>query len=71
MLLYMMAVEMSPGLIKLHEMFSLARPSVNEDMENVRVDDNEAYSINDIIEFLEGKITKQSLLNKQPAKDDN
>ena len=62
---------MSPGLIELYEMFSLARPPVVEDMENVRVDDDEAYSINDILEFLEGKITTQSLLNKQPAKDDS
>lgn len=62
---------MSRGLLELYKMFSLKKPIIIEDMEDVRIDDNKVYSTDDIRDFLEGKITRQSLLDKLPAKDDN
>lgn len=67
----MMTVDMSPGSSQLYKMFSLRPPAIIEDIEDVRVDDNVAYSVEEVLEFLKGKITKQSLLDKQPAKDDS
>lgn len=62
---------LSAQLRELYTMFSLKPPVATEDMKDVRLDANDSYTDDDLIKFLEGKITAQSLLDKQPARDDN
>lgn len=66
-----MTDRLSSGLIELYRMLSV-KPPITKDMSEVRLDVKDYHTNEQLINFLNGNsITKQSLEDKLPAKDDS